>query len=108
MFVDNNHAWDKQTRFSCSSLLIYVNTALVDWNLKRQAIIKTGVFGAEFVAMKNGVDALRGLRYKVRMMGVAIDGTTHVYGDNMSIIKNNSKPESTLNKKSNSVCYHTV
>ncbi len=42
------------------------------------------------------------------MMGVAIDGATHVYGDNMSIIKNTSKPESTLNKKSNTVCYHAV
>ncbi len=26
----------------------------------------------------------------------------------MSIIKNNSKPESTLSKKSNAVCYHAV
>ena len=42
------------------------------------------------------------------MMGVAIDGATHIYGDIMSVIKNTSKPESTLNKKSNSVCYHAV
>ncbi len=42
------------------------------------------------------------------MMGVAIYSTTHVYGDNMSIIKNTSKPESTLNKKSNAVCCHPV
>ncbi len=51
---------------------------------------------------------LRGLRYKLRMMGVVIDSATHVYGDNMSDIKNTSKPESTLNKKSNTVCYHAV
>ncbi len=49
--------------------------------------------------MKTGVDVLRGLRYKLRMMDVAIDGATHVYGDNMSVIKNTSKPESTINKK---------
>ncbi|KAL7460517.1 hypothetical protein ACHAXS_000964 [Conticribra weissflogii] len=69
------------------------------------ATIETGVFGTEFVAMKTGVDMLRVLRYKLRMMGVAIDSTTHVYGDIMSIIKNTSKPETTLNKKSNAVCY---
>ncbi len=51
---------------------------------------------------------LRGLRYKLRMMGVVIDSATHVYGDNMSVIKNTSKPESTLNKNSNAVCYHAV
>ncbi len=37
-----------------------------------------------------------------------IDSATHVYGDNMSFIKNTSKPESNLNKKSNAVCYHAV
>ncbi len=42
---------------------------------------------------------LRGLRYKLRMMSVAVDGATHIYGDNMSTMKNTSKPESTLNKK---------
>ncbi|KAL7447648.1 hypothetical protein ACHAXS_000043 [Conticribra weissflogii] len=108
MFVDSNHAGDKQTRRSRSGFLIYVNTALVDWHSKRQGTIETGVFGTEFVAMKTGVDTLRGLRYKLRIMGVAIDGATHVYGDSMSVIKNTSKPESTLNKKSNAVCYHAV
>ena len=34
--------------------------------------------------------------------------TSYVYGDNMSVITNTSKPESTPKKKSNSICYHTV
>ncbi|KAL7448040.1 hypothetical protein ACHAXS_000123, partial [Conticribra weissflogii] len=94
MFVDNDHAGGKQTRHSRSSFLIYVNTALVDRHLKQQATSETGVFGAEFVAMKTGVDTLRGLRYKLRMMVVATGVATHVYGDNMSVITNTCKPES--------------
>ncbi|KAL7460444.1 hypothetical protein ACHAXS_000899, partial [Conticribra weissflogii] len=97
--VDSNHAVDKQTRRSCSGFLIYINTALVDCHSKQQATIKTGVFGTEFVAMKTGVNMLRGLRYKLRIIGVAIDGATYIYGDNMSVIKNTSKPESASNKK---------
>ncbi|KAL7447608.1 hypothetical protein ACHAXS_000011, partial [Conticribra weissflogii] len=62
MFVDSNHAGDKQTRHSQSGFLIYINTALVDWHLKQQATIETGVFGAQFVAMEAGVDTLRGPR----------------------------------------------
>ena len=58
--------------------------------------------------MMHGVETLHGLRYKLHMMGVLIDGTTYVYGDNMSVIFNISRPESQLNKKSNSVCYHAV
>ena len=42
------------------------------------------------------------------MMGVKIDGPTYVYGDNMSVIHNTSKPESVLKKNSNSICYHFV
>ena len=58
--------------------------------------------------MKQGVEALRGIRFKLRMMGVKIDGPTYVYGDNMSVIHYTSKPESVLKNKSNSICYHFV
>ena len=37
-----------------------------------------------------------------------MSGPTFVYGDNMSVIHNTSKPESQLKKKSNSICYHAV
>ena len=50
---------------------------------------------------------MHGIRYKLRMMGVPVDGPTYVYGDNMSVIYNTFKPES-LKKKSNSICYHFV
>ena len=66
------------------------------------------VFGAEFVCLKQGVECLKGIRYKLRMMGVPIDGPTWIYGDNMSVIHNTSTPESTLEKKSNAICYHLV
>ena len=42
------------------------------------------------------------------MMGVPLTGPTYVYGNNMSVIYNTSRPESTLKKKSNSICYHAV
>ena len=32
--------------------------------------------------MKQGMEAVRGLRYKLRMMGVQVGGPTYVYGDN--------------------------
>ena len=85
-----------------------MNTALIDWLSKKQATIESSVFGAEFIAMKTGVEALRGIRYKLCMMGVSRTGPTYIYGDNMSVIYNTSRPESTLKKKSNSICYHAV
>ena len=58
--------------------------------------------------MKQGIVALRGLRYKLRMMSIPISGTSYIYGDNMSVVCSTSRPESVLRKKSNSVCYHAV
>ena len=58
--------------------------------------------------MTEGVERSRGIRYKLRMMGVPLSGATVIYGDNMSVIHNTQKPESTLKKKSNSICYHAV
>ncbi len=68
----------------------------------------TCTFGTEFVVMKTGVEALRGICYKLDMMGIPIDGATHIYGDSMSVINSTSKPESILKKKNNTVCYHTL
>jgi len=108
MLVDSDHAGDKETRRSRTGFFIYVNTGLITWLSKKQATVESSVFGAEFVALKHGVEELRGLRYKLRMMGVPILAPSYVYGDNMSVITNTSKPESTLKKKSNSICYHAV
>jgi hypothetical protein len=83
LFCDSDHAGDKLHCCSRSGFLIYINLALIVWYLKRQATIETSIFGAEFVAMKQGMEALQGLRYKLRMMGVAILGPSYIYGDNM-------------------------
>jgi hypothetical protein len=106
MFVDSDHAGDKLARRSRTGFFILLNGAPVMWLSKKQTTVETSVFGAEFVAMKQGMEALRGLRYKLRMLGVPISGPSYIYGDNMSVIHNTQWPESMLKKKSNSVCYH--
>ena len=93
MFVDSNHGTDETKRRSRTGYFIYVNSVLVNWLSKKQATIETSVFGAEFVAMKQEMEAVRGLSYKLRMMGVRTSGPTYVYGDNMSVINNTQRPE---------------
>jgi hypothetical protein len=58
--------------------------------------------------MKHGIETLRGLRYKICMMGIPLSGHTCIYGDNKSQVTNSSRPELTLKKKSNSICYHAI
>jgi hypothetical protein len=58
--------------------------------------------------MKHGIETLRGLRYKICMMGIPLSGSTYIFGDNKSQVTNSSRPESTLKKKCNSICYHAI
>ena len=58
--------------------------------------------------MKTGTELIEGLRYKLRMMGVPIEGPCHVKADNLSVVRNSSQPESTLKKKSNSIAFNYV
>ena len=75
---------------------------------KKQGGIEGASFGAEFMAMKTVVEANCWFCYKLRMMDVPIEEPTYMYGDNMSVLHNVQKPESTLKKKSNSIAYHFV
>ena len=88
MFADLDHAGDKRMRRSRTGFFIFINMAHIMWHSKKQTTIETSVFGAEMVAMKTGIDTLRGLRYKLRMMGVTISGPIFIYGDNMSVVNN--------------------
>jgi hypothetical protein len=56
--------------------------------------------------MKIALEMNSALRYKLRMMGVPIEGASNTFGDNASVIKNVTLPESTLNKRHNSIAYH--
>ena len=61
---------------------------LNNWLSQKQPTIESSVFGTEFVAMKLGMEVLRGIRYKLCMMYVPIAGPTYIYSDNMSVIHN--------------------
>ena len=50
----------------------------------------------------------KGLRYKLRTMGVPMSGPSYLFGDNQSAISNTTAPETQLKKKSNSIAYHWV
>jgi hypothetical protein len=61
LFVDSDHAGEKFTRRSRTGFIIYLNTAPIVWFSKRQPTVESSVFGAEFVAMKNGIETCHGL-----------------------------------------------
>ena len=49
---------------------------------------------------------IEGIRYKLRMFGIPVDGGTNVSCDNEAVVHNSTKPESTLKKKHSAISYH--
>ena len=105
-FVDASHASDKVTRRSQTGILIFVNKAPVIFYSKRQNLVETCTFGSEFTAIKQAVELVKALRYKLRMFGVPLDGPASMYCDNEAVYKNVSMPASVLNKKMHGISYH--
>ena len=106
--VDADHAGDSITRRSRTGFLKYLNSAPVYWLSKKQSSVETSSFGSEFCATKQCTEYIRGLRYKIRMMGIPCTDPSFIFHDNQSVLTNTTAPASTLKKKSQSIAYHFV
>ena len=105
-FVDADHAGCQLTRRSHTGVILYINRAPIIWYSKRQNTVESSTFGSEFIAMKIAVELIEGLRYKLRMMGVPVEDPCNVFCDNEAVVKNSTRPESTLKKKHQAIAYH--
>ena len=70
--------------------------------------IETSSYGSEFTALKQCCECIKGIRYKLQMMGIPCEFPCYVFGDNKSVLENSNVPHSVLKKKSCSVAYHYV
>ena len=107
-FVDADHAGDTITRRYRTGFRVYLNSAPLYWLSKKQTIFGPLLFGSEFMTMKECTEYIRGLHYKLRMMGIPSTAPVLIFSDNQSVPANTTIPDSTLNKKSQIIAYHFV
>ena len=106
VFIDSDHAHDQLTRRSITGMLIVVGQTPVMYMSKRQGAIKTSTYGAEFCAMKTAVEELIAIRYMLRCLGVRIEHSSFICGDNMGVVQNATLKGSVLKKKHVAIAYH--
>ena len=80
--------------------------APIIWHSKRQNTAKASTYGSEIVAMKNSVELIEALRYKLHMFVIPINGATNIFCDNEAVTKNCLDPTSMIKKKHHSIVYH--
>ena len=107
-YVDASFGGCKLTRKSRTGFIVFLNSSPIYYYSKKQGSCEISTFGSEFVAMKQCCEYVKGLRYKLRMMGIPVNNPAFIHGDNKSVLWNTTVPESTLKRKSSSVAYHFV
>ena len=105
---DADHASDQVTRKSVSGILMFANNTPIKWFCKRANTVETSTYGSELVSGRLATEMSMEMRYKLRMLGVPIDGAVTMYGDNMGVIQSTSVPSSVLKKKHNSIAWHQL
>ena len=104
--MDANNAGNMLTRQSHTGIIIFFNNSPIIWYSKRQNTVESSSFGSKFIALRIATEMIEGLRYKLRMFGVPINGPAGVFCYNRSVVTNVSIPSFILNKKLDSICYH--
>ena len=94
-----------------SKLILYMHlfegrVHTISIHIRSQNTVEASTYGSEFVAMRILVEMLIGLRYKLRMFGIPIDGPCNVFCDNDAVAKTTMRAETTLKKKNLSIAYH--
>ena len=89
-----------------TGILIFCNRAPIICHSKQYNGVETSTFCSEFTSMKNAVELIAALQYKLRMFGVTINGSTDMFCNNEAVYKNAYMPELQLRKKHHSIAYH--
>ena len=106
--VNASHANKCLTQGLKTGYIVFLNNAPIYWLSKKQTSCETPTFGSEFVVMKQALEYVRGLQYKLWMFGIPVDEPAFVYGDNQSVLVNATDPSFQLTKKSNLIAYYFV
>ena len=105
---DANYAGNIVSRRSHTGIPLFVQNSPILWASRRQNTVETLTFGSECVMLRTARDVIFAQRYKLRMFGIPLEGTSQVYYDNQGVVKNASISESVLSKKHNAIDYHAV
>ena len=80
----------------------------VSYYSKRKGYVETSTYSAEFMATSHAVEEVGSLQYMLICLGAYVDNASHVYGDNLGVIKNATIKDSLLKKNPVAISYHKV
>ncbi len=107
-YKDANLYHDLITGRAVTGVLHFINQTPVDWYTKKQATVETATYGSEFAAARTAIQQIHGLRLTLCYLGVPLEDGTHLFGNNESVVKSGTLPDSPLRKRHHGLAYHYV
>ena len=107
-YVDANKSGNMGISRPHYDIIIFVNNATMICYSKLQNTVEASSYGSEFVALWIATEMIEDMRYKLRCLGVLVNGLVEVFCDNKSVVKNSGISSSVLNKRHNNICYHSL
>ena len=69
---------------------------------------RTSTYSSEFIALKNAVEHIKGIRNSLRSFGIHVSSPTSIRCDNKSVVSNTVIANSTLRNRQVGIAYHMV
>jgi hypothetical protein len=106
IFVDADHAGNKEDRRSITGIIIFVGMTPVRWFSKRQGSIETSTYGAELAALKTAVEEAIAMLHTLRSIGIYVPNPVRILVDNKGAVDSATISGSVLKKRHSSIAYN--
>src|SRR5210317_959564 len=88
VYTDSNHAHDVVTRQSVTGVLLFLNNTPLKKISQRLETVETSTYGCELVATRVATEPILEYRNTLSLMGVELDGTCLLLGNNNCVVLN--------------------
>ena len=107
-FFDADHAHYLETSHSITGLLVLSTNTQIQWYNKRHNNLETLPYVSELLAVIISTELNMVIFYKLRFLGVTIDGLSKTLWENESVVKSFSIPYIITKKNKNYIVYHRL
>ena len=107
-YVDANLCHDMLSGKSVTGIIHFLNKTPIHFYSKKQPVVETATYGSEYMAARIAVEEIIDLRTSLRYLGVDIEGSSYLFGDNRTVVNSSSIPQSRLHKRHVLLSFHRV
>jgi hypothetical protein len=105
-YKDANLYHDLTTGRAVTGVIHFLNQTPIEWYTKKQTTVETATYGSEFASARIAIQQIASMRITLQYLGVPIEKSAYLFGDNESVVKSSTVPHSQLSKRHHALAYH--